>query len=384
LRIIADEDIPLVNKVFSKFGEVITIPGRKIENKHLRNANILLTRSVTKINSNLLKGTSIYFIGTATSGTDHIDKEYLIRKKITLATAAGCNSESVAEYVITSMLSTGNFANLNNFDKLTCGIIGVGNVGHEVNKKCKVLGLKTILYDPPKENRNRYFVSDSLDKLLSESDIITFHVPLTKEGKYKTYKMIDNCFLNRIKKKVVQIINTSRGDVINQIACMKYLSKNRQARLVLDVWPNEPIINLNLLKECSIATSHIAGYSYDSKLKGTEIIYKALSSYLNDNSNLNLKDLSGDCSYKKIIEITKEDHLADVLNKAYPIFEDDCKLRKLFYIPEKERPHYFDSLRKYYPKRYNFKNYLIKNKTNKINNNLIEILKRLGFIIDSV
>jgi erythronate-4-phosphate dehydrogenase len=358
MKIIVDENIPQAHEAFSGFGEVVFLAGREITNDILRNADILLIRSITKVNESVLKGTKVKFIATATAGTDHIDKEYLANNGITFADAAGCNSFSVAEYftgAVSRIFSTKNIP----FEGKTLGVVGIGNVGSKVVRFAKTLGFKVLINDPPLERKfgSQEFVS--MDRIL-ECDVITLHVPLYKSGIDKTVHLIDEERLSKIKSGTV-LINASRGEVVNNTALKNRLTANNDLITVFDVWENEPILDYGLLEKVNFGSVHIAGYSMEGKVNGTEIIYNRLCAFLNTSPVW--KPKYPVIEKKEIIVNTGkrlEDLLDEIITQIYDISVDDKLLRKGIGMEKEKQSKYFDLLRKTYRVRREFNNYTIR------------------------
>lgn len=374
LKILVDENIAFADSAFNLLGEVKLISGREITNKSLKDKDILIVRSITKVDEDLLKNTPVKFVGTSTIGTDHIDLEYLDKQKIYFADAKGCNAFSVAEYVVAALF---NIAARYDFELKgkSIGIVGVGNVGSKVAYFAEALGMKVILNDPPlKRSGDKRNFAD-LDEILS-CDVITLHTPLNLSGIDKTFHLINKENLNKIKNGTI-IINSSRGAVINNYDLLNEI-ENKNLKVVLDVWENEPDINEELLKKVLIATPHIAGYSYEGKVNGTKIIYKSLCSYLQKepvfNFNLNKPD-----NFR--LNLTNEDkverNLNNIIDQIYPIRRDDIKMKKSVMMTQLERIKFFDLQRKNYPVRREFNNYYIISEN--MNNDVKSILSKLRF-----
>ena len=357
MKLVVDENIVLAEEAFGSFGNLILLNGRKITNEVLRGADILIVRSITNVNRNLLTNTKVKFVGTATIGTDHIDTDYLRKVKIQFSDAKGCNSNSVAEYAITALMRIA-FENKSSLKNKTIGIIGVGNVGSRVAEFAKALGLTILKNDPPKERANIGSGYSTLDEVL-KADIVTLHVPLNLTGTDKTIHLLNENNLTNLKQESI-LINTSRGPVIDNNALSNLLEK-KQLKVVLDVWEGEPLINTELLKKVKIGTAHIAGYSLEGKVNGTKMIYDSLSKFTGRNSDW--KPLLPRIEENEI-ELpstgTVEEKLHFVLNKIYNIKNDDSLLRKLLTIKEPEADKYFDKLRKEYAVRREFNNYTLK------------------------
>jgi erythronate-4-phosphate dehydrogenase len=372
MLVIADENIPYVREAFERVGEVQLFPGRVIENSLLKKADILLVRSVTPVDEELLAGTPIKFVGTVTIGVDHIDLDYLKDKGIGFASAPGSNANSVAEYVVAALLVLADKFQFNLAEK-TLAIIGVGNVGRLVLEKVRALGMTVLQNDPPlfRQTKNPAFLPL---EVMFKADIITLHVPLTSEGEDKTYHLVDEWFLNRMKRGSF-LINTSRGPVVKTEALIECLKNKHLKGAVLDVWEGEPEINLELLKLVTLGTPHIAGYSLDGKVRGVEMIYQAVCQYFQLPSTWhpwpNLP--RGEVSFIK----AKNENLKEVILKAYNIQADDEKLRKIISYPPTDQGKYFDGLRKNYPVRREFSQ--IKVEVDKLR--LKNILGRLRFQI---
>ena len=277
MKIIADINIPCVKEIFNEFGEIDLIPGREISNKMIKDADVLLVRSVTKVNKELLSDSKVRFVGTATIGFDHIDIEYLKTNNIFFASAPGSNADSVAEYIISGLLNLSKKFNFNLKDKKV-GIIGIGNVGSRVKKRLDILGVECLLNDPPKERETKNRIYLPLKRVLEISDIITVHVPLNKTGIDATYHLINDSFISMMKNNSI-LFNTSRGKIMDETVIRK--NRNKLLALVLDVWETEPEVNIETLEMTDIATPHIAGYSYDGKVRGTEMLYHDLCVFLN-------------------------------------------------------------------------------------------------------
>ncbi len=372
LSIVADRQILLAEETFSNFGKVELVDGRSIDQTTIKNADILLVRSVTQVDETLLKNSKIGFVGSATSGIDHIDTDYLKKSDIRFVYTPGSNARSVAEYVLSSLLVTAEF---NNFDitKKTIGIIGCGQVGSIVQRFLESLGVQCLLNDPPLAEQGSIESYVELERIL-EADIITIHVPLTTDGNYPTSKLVDKSFLDRLKPDVV-LINTSRGEVIDESALLSFKETNPDSTLILDVWCNEPDINIKLLQQTFVGTPHIAGYSYDGKLKATKILAEALLTEAK-----NMPDISQVLTLEPVIDaIEYNDDTAVQLAvmQAYDIRSDAIALRELISMPSGERGDYFDSLRKNYPIRREFTNKQINTKN--LNNEMKQCLLELGF-----
>jgi erythronate-4-phosphate dehydrogenase len=342
MKIVADINIPAVKNAFADFGEVHTYVGRNLTNKDVKDADILLVRSVTKVNADLLNNSKVKFVGTATIGTDHIDNDYLEQNNIGFASAPASNAISAAEYVISTLLVLAKNGGFDLKDK-TIGIIGHGNVGSRVVKKLQAFDINCLINDPPL----------GLHVDVTKADIISLHVPLTKNGKYPTYRLINDIFLDKIRPDTI-FINTSRGEAVDEQALLN-AQQNKNLTLALDVWQNEPNISEKSLKKTIIATPHIAGYSLDGKLRGTEMLYKAACKYFNQELKWDVQT----CLPKNTLESMFFSSSADdmtTIRKAvlacYDVRDDDVNLRLM--LKAENRGNYFDLLRKNYPVRREF------------------------------
>jgi len=357
MKITIDENIANAEEVFSGLGITGLLPGREITNETLKNSDALIVRSITNVNEELLRGTKVKFVGTATIGSDHIDTGYLFKNNIAFADAKGCNAEAVKEYVFAALTEAANKKNLK-FKDLSLGIIGAGNIGSRVVKCAEVLGIRTILNDPPLQRKTGDKIYKDLDTAL-QADVITLHVPLNKEGTDKTFHLFDYERLNRLKENSV-LINSSRGSVIHNEALEKIINK-KNLTVILDVWENEPEINSSLLEKVFIGTPHIAGYSYEGKINGTMMIYSALCRFLNKEEDYFVKMPQVE---NPLIELNNfesiEAGLKGIFRKIYDIRKDDSSLKKIITDLQDDRKKYFDRLRRDYPLRREFINYTIK------------------------
>ncbi|MCI0698840.1 4-phosphoerythronate dehydrogenase PdxB [candidate division KSB1 bacterium] len=377
-KIIADENIPCVREAFSRLGEVRLLPGRAITRETLLDANILLVRSITPVNAKLLQNTAIRFVATATIGTDHVDIEYLEQQGIVFASAAGSNANSVAEYVVAALVHHAVTYGLS-LAQLTLGVVGVGHIGSRVEKMATALGMRVLLNDPPLARQTRDPKYLPLDALM-QADVITLHTPLTHEGEDATFHLFDAERLHAMKRGSM-LINTSRGPVVDNAALKAALQSGHLAAAILDVWENEPEIDVELLRLVEIGTPHIAGYSLDGKLNGTHQIYLAACEFLGVTPQWQLETALPPVS-QPLISLSlagrkREEILQSAIQPAYDIAADDRRLRACLNLPPEERGRYFDRLRRDYPVRREFHNYLVELSGNEPA--FIKQLKALGF-----
>jgi len=381
VKIIADRNIPFVKECFSSIGEVEVVSGRQITPKIIANADCLLVRSVTKVDSDLLIGSKVRFVGTATIGYDHIDTEYLLRNGIGFSSAPGSNANSAAEYVIAALLEIGRRNNIT-LENKSIGIIGVGNVGSKVEKKAKALGMKVFLNDPPLQRKTKDAKYLPLEKLFN-CDFITLHTPLTFEGTDKTFHLANDNFFNSLKTDCI-FINTSRGAVVDSIALKKAITEGKLAAAVLDVWENEPNIDTELLEMVDIGTPHIAGYSLDGKVAGMITIHKAACEFFSLKAKFNIKSFLPEAATRQLkinaSDSREQDVLRQAVEKIYRIDNDDLKLRQILDMPVEKRGVFFDTLRKDYPVRREFQNTKIEF-TTEDTGCLSKKLKGIGFKI---
>lgn len=357
--IVADENIPYVREAFGAIGEVRTIAGRVINRDAVRDADLLLVRSITRVDSALLDGSKVRFVATATIGEDHIDRAFLDERSIGFASAPGSNADSVAEYVVAALLRVSLHTG-RPLRGATLGIVGVGNVGGRVRRAAEALGMTCILNDPPLQRKTGSQAYRPLEDALA-CDYVTLHVPLNRQGRDATYHLLDRARLDALRPGAT-LINTSRGPVIDNVALEAALASDRLGPCVLDVWEGEPRLRPGLLERVLIGTPHIAGYSFDGKVNGTRQIHEAACTFLGRPAAWDPKpllpkpeveaiDLAGIAETDRIEAI-----LSAVVEPIYDIRADDAALRKVLQTPEAEQGPYFDRLRKEYPRRREFTN----------------------------
>ncbi|MEC4672539.1 MAG: 4-phosphoerythronate dehydrogenase [Nitrospirota bacterium] len=355
MKIVVDENVPFAKEAFSSLGEVTLVPGRAIGPKDLQDATVLVVRSITKIDAPLLKNSTIRFVGTATTGIDHIDQDFLSANDIGFASASGSNANSVAEYVLTALLVVAQQHGIQ-LEGKSLGIVGVGRIGSLVEKKAKALGMEVILNDPPLARVTGHPgyrpLADTFD-----ADFITLHLPLSMVGLDKSYHLFNESMISKLSPSTT-LLNTARGEVIDNRALLTAVATHKLNASVLDVWEGEPIINWDLVKEVILGTPHIAGYSFDGKVLGTFMIYQAACHYFgNDLSWDPQRELSLAEPAKVVIDAggkNIQDVVRDIATRLHDLPEDSRRMKELLAIPPESRAWEFDRLRREYPQRREF------------------------------
>jgi erythronate-4-phosphate dehydrogenase len=344
IKVVADANIPFLSGVLEPYADIQYYSAAEIHRENIKGRNALLIRTPTKCDAQLLDGSDIKFIGTATIGYDHIDTDFCKARGIKWTHAPGCNASSVTQYFVSAILTIAQRKKIE-LSKMTIGIIGVGNVGRKAARLAQSLGMKVLLNDPPRMRAEGTEGFVDLGKLIGASDIISFHVPLIKEGIDKTYHMADAAFFATLNHKII-LLNTSRGLVIETQA-LKNAIKNRIVdACVLDVWENEPEIDLELLKLVDIATPHIAGYSAEGKASGTAACIREISSFFKFGIDKNWYPQgipSPDYSREIVLDSrdkTNQELISEAVLVTYPIDRDDQHLRNSVGTFEKQRVNY--------------------------------------------
>ncbi|WP_323750670.1 4-phosphoerythronate dehydrogenase PdxB [Marinobacter sp.] len=354
MLIVADENIPLLDSFFGDIGEIRRVTGRGLIRNEVEDADILLVRSVTWVNRELLEGTRVRFVGTATIGTDHVDVEWLKEQGIGFSAAPGCNARSVAEYVLAVISLFADQRELGDWSTLSVGIVGAGNVGSELARMLERLDFEVKLCDPPRQHAEpenaEAFVS------LSEAlacDVVTFHTPLTRTGDYPTHHMVTDQQLAALRSEQL-LINAGRGEVIDGSALMSRLEQPNAPTVVLDVWEREPAIDPELVEKVWLATPHIAGYSLEGKMQGTEMVYQALCRFL----GLPVRKKAGQFLPEPALSnmsftrnAIEDEALRLALGACYDPRKDDLRLRRAMKEAGEKRAEAFDRLRRDYPVR---------------------------------
>ena len=280
--IVIENHIPFIKGVFDNLAQVRYLPPEEITPETMREADALITRTRTRCNSTLLDNSKCKIIATATIGTDHIDQPYCESHGIKVVNAPGCNAPAVAQYVMAAILHTAERP----LNTLTLGIIGVGHVGTIVDRWARSMGMKTILCDPPRAEKEGDGQFVSLETIADQADVITVHTPHTTSGPYPTHHLLSKQFLDSVKRKPV-VINSARGPIADTQALIEALDNGKISKVVIDCWENEPDISPALLQRAAIATPHIAGYSKDGKIRATIAAIDAVAHYLNLNVEYN-------------------------------------------------------------------------------------------------
>lgn len=334
IKIVADENIPFLKGVLDPYATVVMKPGMSIGPEDVRDADALIIRTRTRCDADLLEGSRVSLIATATIGMDHIDLPYCMSRGIEVKNAAGCNAGGVMQYVFSALYGVAGHNGINLTDK-TLGIVGVGNVGRRVEEMARYLGFRVLLCDPPRAEAEGGEAFVDLETLLAESDVVTLHTPLNDT----TRGMADENFFRSMKTGAV-FINAARGEVVVDEALIE--ARPKLGAVIVDTWNNEPEINLDLLDIVDIATPHIAGYSYEGKMNGTSMAVQAVARRF---GLFQLYDFYPDCPpadlpQKLDLQGKSQGLLAATLQYNYPVYTDDFMFRT--------NPRDFEKLRQNY------------------------------------
>lgn len=277
MKIIADHTVPYLRGIAEPFAEVVYLSSDQFTAEAVRDADALIVRSIDKCTRELLAGSRVRLITTATIGFDHIDTRYCDEAGIRWVNAPGCNAVSVGQYVLASLVTLA----LRKGEPLkgkTLGIVGLGHVGQVVERLGEIWGLRILRNDPPRAEAEGAEGFVSLETIAEEADIITLHVPLNRTGRFATYHLADRSFFGQLKKSP-WLINSCRGAVHDTDALLEAKQTGRIGELILDCWENEPRIDRALLAQTSIATPHIAGFSADGKANGTRACLENIAAF---------------------------------------------------------------------------------------------------------
>lgn len=295
MKIIVDDKIPYIREALSGITrDIIYIKGADITASDVRNADALIVRTRTRCDERLLGGSKVRFVATATIGIDHLDTQWLDSAGIRWVNCPGCNAASVGQYLLTSLLTLQHDHGLQ-LDRATLGIVGYGHVGRAVKAVGEKLGMNIIVNDP--------FLSlpelVSLDTIRREADVVTFHVPLTRDGEHPTLHLADRSFLMGLCREDATVVNTSRGGIVDEKALLEAMDKGIVRHAIIDTWENEPEINPVLLDKAYIATPHIAGYSADGKVTADNMVLDALCDFfgIKGHKNVTAPPLPSDFHY---------------------------------------------------------------------------------------
>lgn len=333
-KIVCDENIPFLEGVFEPYATVLYKNGAAICREDLMDTDVLLIRTRTRCNAALLEGTSVTFIATATIGMDHIDTDYCARRGITVVNSAGCNSGGVLQYVFSALYGAASHNSINLKDKVF-GIIGVGHVGRRIEEMARYLGFEVLLCDPPRAAAEGGEGFVSMEYLLEHSDIVTLHTPLDSN----TIGMAGESFFRQMKLGSV-FINAARGEIVDEQALLDAAPKF--GAIIIDTWNNEPDINRELLEVATVATPHIAGYSYQGKMNGTAMAVQAIARKYGIFQLYNYypRELPEDVPQKLDLSNKTQGEITATFQYNYPIFADDFMLRT--------QPENFEQLRQNY------------------------------------
>ena len=369
MKIVVDQNIRGAEGTFGRHTRLEVVDGRKLRAEHLGDTDVLIIRTTTRVDQQLLQDSNVGFVGTTSIGTDHLDINWLEQRGITWASAPGCNADSAAQYTLAMMWLACERLGRRLTDQ-PVGIIGRGNVGSRVQRLLAALGVETVANDPPLAELGEPGLV-SLEEAL-EQDIVSLHVPLTHGGAHPTYRFIAAEQLARMSDHAL-LVNTARGDVIDGDAIMAELGDGR-LHAALDVWPGEPIFSSELLKSTTVSTPHVAGYSDEGKRNGTHIVYRAFCEW----AGLQPFEPAEPSGGRLELDITAgENAISKALDATCFVRRHDDQMRALSSLEPGDRATEFDRLRREYPYRRDFHAWTIRCRDPEI----AQILGKLGFSV---
>jgi erythronate-4-phosphate dehydrogenase len=369
MHILCEDSLLYGKEFFESLGDFNSFATGELSPEDLRHTEVLLVRSTTQVNQSLLsQAEQLKFVGTATAGSDHLDLTYLKSRGIHYATAAGCNAQSVAEYVLSAFIATCRRHNWH-WQEKSIGIVGAGHVGSALAVLCEILSIEYCLCDPPLLASGDPRSLVSLEQIW-QSDFISLHVPLSKKGVHSTYHLVDESKIDALRAHQV-LINASRGEVLDNLATLRLKKRGHPFKLVLDVWENEPEILWPLVEYTELATPHIAGHSLEGKAKGSAFLYRQLKQRYALKQTVQLSDLLPNTPPLHLGTGNIDKVLTDLIFKIYDIRQDDQSMRA------QQSSQGFKYQRKHYGSRREFSAYKVKNTLP----HLDVILRELGFEI---
>ncbi len=357
MKIVCDANMPYVREAFGTLGDVVALDGRAIAPEHVRDADLLITRSTTRVNAALLGDRRLRFYGAGVIGTDHVDADFLARAGIPWTAAPGCNAASVAQYITSALVNlAARYAwRLN---RLTLGVVGVGHVGRLVCERARALGLRVVACDPPRrrdpaDEEAQAFVD--LDALLREADVVTLHVPLSRSGEDATWHLLDAPRFARMRRGAF-LINAARGPVIDSDAWLAAKASGQVRGTILDTWDPEPAYRLDVREQVDWGTPHIAGHSFEGKVNGTLHVYREACAVLDVAPTFTpqlppppVPSITLDAS-----GLDDEALLRRLVLPVYDVTVDDAAMRGAVCADDTQRAKAFDRLRRDYPMRREF------------------------------
>ncbi len=356
MRILCDTIMPLGRTLFSTLGTVTLVDGSRLSPAVVKDADMLMVRD-TPMNAALLEGSSIRFIGTAVTGTDHMDKDWLDDQGIRWIHAPRANGESVADYCTAALLE---YAHMRHrvLEGATVALIGVGWIGSMMRARCEALGMRVLCCDPPRQDNPHDMGTAgfrTLEEILPEADYIIPFVPQTKDGAHPTYHMFNAQTLALAKYGAV-FVNMARGGICDTAALIVALREGQISDAIIDVWENEPDFSTELADLAFLATPHLAGHSYEGKVNGTIAVYHAACAYLGRQPSLKpilpppvVPRMTIDARGK-----TDEEVLWFLTQKLSMIVADHLNFLELIHLPQNSRIRRFSSQRRTYPYRRQF------------------------------
>lgn len=348
IRIVADAAIPWSQEAFAQLGHLTELPGASITRGDLRGAEVLLVRSVTRVDAPLLEGLGVRMVASATSGVDHVDVEALRRLGIAFAHAPGCNATAVVEYVLAAVC--GAAAEDPALDEGPFGIVGYGQIGSRLADRCRRLGREVLVCDPPWLERHDPCVTDppfvGLEELCRRCSVVSVHVPMIRSGRHRTRHMFDAQALAWLRRGAL-LVNTSRGAVVSAEALEAWLDAGG-GTAVLDVWEHEPSVRWSLFERPGLvlATPHIAGYTLEGKAAATLAVHRAVSEFLGRRPWFSTDDVIGRPLGDPSLE--RATSALEVLRTVHPLATCDAHLRRVAELDAPQRPSAFERLRSGY------------------------------------
>ena len=350
MKILIDSQISAAEEMFGHLGHVELFNGRSLTRESVKRAQVLIVRSVTRVDRELLEGSQICFVGSATSGKDHVDVQFLEESGIEFVSAVGANAQAVAEHVLCCIYDyvSGARAGL---DEISVGLVGYGNVGRAVGNLLKGLSIRYMACDPFLSPHSRQSVLTDLDSIIG-CDVVSLHVPLTNNGLHPTLNLIDEQIISRIRAGSL-LINTARGPVVDEKALIKRLSGDDRIWTAIDCWKDEPNINADLARGIWRGTPHIAGHSVQAKNRASFMVYQSLCDHL----KIQRRNFKFGFEEPSFSGVGDNFDLSDILNAVYPLKHHTREIIKMSQLDPSGRAAYFDDYRAKYGLRQEFSAY---------------------------